>query len=65
MVSNASEDLPEPDTPVITVSVLCGIDSVRFLRLCRRAPRIRISPKLVFAVKGIWRREPERLEVSF
>src|SRR6185437_1208174 len=40
MVSNASELLPEPETPVITVSWLCGISSEMFLRLWTRAPRI-------------------------
>ena len=43
----------EPDTPVITVSLLCGIERVRFLRLWRRAPRTTISPKLICALKGI------------
>src|SRR5450432_2548782 len=40
MVSNASEDLPDPDSPVITVSVFRGISTSMFLRLCCRAPRI-------------------------
>src|SRR5258708_8677651 len=40
MVSKASEDLPEPDRPVNTTSLSRGIDSVTFLRLCSRAPRI-------------------------
>src|SRR5580693_518649 len=35
----------------MTVSLLCGIESVRFLRLCRRAPRTTISPKLVCTFK--------------
>src|SRR5271165_1446805 len=39
MVSNASEDLPEPLRPVITVRVLRGISTLMFLRLCWRAPR--------------------------
>src|SRR6476620_11293806 len=39
MVSNASEDFPEPETPVTTVSALCGISTSMFLRLCTRAPR--------------------------
>jgi hypothetical protein len=33
MVSKASEDFPEPDTPVITVSWSCGISSDTFFRL--------------------------------
>src|SRR5260370_15566636 len=40
MVSKASEDLPEPERPVNTTSLSRGIDSVTFLRLCSRAPRI-------------------------
>ena len=32
-VSNASEDLPEPDTPVTTVSLSWGISREMFLRL--------------------------------
>src|SRR6267143_4546284 len=40
MVSNASDDLPDPDRPVNTTNLSRGIDSVTFLRLCSRAPRI-------------------------
>src|ERR1700743_2419883 len=40
MVSKASEDLPEPDNPVSTVSVSRGISTSTFLRLCSRAPRM-------------------------
>src|ERR1035438_8638873 len=43
MVSNASDDLPDPDTPVITVSFSWGIESEMFLRLWTRAPWIRIK----------------------
>ena len=39
MVSNASDDLPEPETPVTTVRVLCGISKSMFFRLWTRAPR--------------------------
>src|SRR5215469_9086906 len=39
MVSKASEDLPDPETPVTTVRVLWGIEKSMFLRLCTRAPR--------------------------
>src|ERR1700689_4934417 len=38
MVSHASDDLPEPLSPVITVKVLRGISTSIFLRLCWRAP---------------------------
>src|SRR5713226_4001328 len=40
IVSKASDDLPDPDRPVNTTSLSRGIDSVTFLRLCSRAPRI-------------------------
>src|SRR6266436_2266370 len=40
MVSKASDDLPEPDNPVITVSELRGISRLIFFRLCWRAPRM-------------------------
>src|ERR1700722_10475756 len=39
MVSKASEDLPEPDSPVNTTSRSRGISRSTFLRLCSRAPR--------------------------
>ena len=41
-MSNASEDFPDPDTPVTTVSALCGMSTSMFLRLCVRAPRTTI-----------------------
>src|SRR5450759_2503932 len=40
MVSKASDDLPDPESPVKTTSLSRGIDSVTFLRLCSRAPRM-------------------------
>src|SRR6267154_6758426 len=43
MVSKASEDLPEPDSPVNTTSRSRGISRSTFLRLCSRAPRIEIT----------------------
>src|SRR5436305_3365602 len=43
MVSKASDDLPEPLRPVMTTSLSRGISSVRFLRLCSRAPPILIK----------------------
>src|SRR2546423_1321871 len=39
MVSKASEDLPEPESPVITVKRSRGISTLMSLRLCWRAPR--------------------------
>src|SRR5579863_231713 len=42
MVSKASEDLPDPLRPVITVNALRGMSTLMFLRLCWRAPRTEI-----------------------
>src|ERR1017187_10460798 len=51
MVSNASDDLPDPDTPVITVNWLWGSDSEISLRLWTRARRCRrYSCKLNFSI---------------
>src|SRR5215204_581094 len=38
MVSKASEDFPEPDSPVTQIRALRGSRTVTFLRLCSRAP---------------------------
>src|ERR1700729_2204138 len=43
MVSKASELLPDPDTPLITVSFPWGISQERFLRLCFRALRMMMA----------------------
>src|SRR5690606_34378777 len=48
MVSNASEDLPDPDRPVMTTSCSRGMSRSTPLRLCSRAPRTRM--KLCFSV---------------
>src|SRR5271169_702860 len=59
MVSNASEDLPDPETPVTTVSALCGISRSIFFRLWTRAPLTTISS---FAMSPrIQQAFPERL----
>src|SRR5271157_3720168 len=59
MVSKASDDLPEPLRPVITVRVLRGISTLMFFRLCWRAPRtlmlVRPMDNSVFVV---WRSRP-------
>src|SRR5579864_3779109 len=39
MVSKASDDFPEPETPVTTVKVLWGTSKSTFFRLWTRAPR--------------------------
>src|SRR5436309_7550624 len=41
-VSKARVDLPDPDKPVTTTSWSRGMSIERFLRLCSRAPRIRM-----------------------
>src|SRR2546422_3665665 len=38
-VSKASEDLPEPERPVITTSRSRGISTSTLFKLCSRAPR--------------------------
>src|SRR3954454_16147266 len=38
MVSKARDDLPDPDSPVMTTSLSRGISTSTFLRLCSRAP---------------------------
>ncbi len=52
MVSKASDDLPEPLTPVITVRVPWGISTSISRRLCSRAPRTRIDPLFVVGLGG-------------
>src|SRR3954464_11225281 len=43
MVSNARELLPDPDTPLTTVSLPWGISQEMFFKLWVRAPRITIA----------------------
>jgi len=40
MVSNAREDLPEPDRPVMTTNLSLGIEISIFFKLCSLAPFI-------------------------
>ena len=40
-MSKARVDLPEPETPVMTVVLLCAISQEMFLRLFCRAPFMR------------------------
>src|SRR6478609_9812393 len=47
MVSKASEDLPEPLSPVMTVRLLRGISTSIFFRLCWRAPCTVIRSNIV------------------
>ena len=65
MVSKASEDLPEPERPVTTVSVLRGIATLMSRRLCWRAPRTVMWVIAMVEVRedfGIVRAEPARAE---
>src|ERR1041384_2598374 len=48
MVSKASDDFPEPERPVITVSESRGISTSTFLRLCSRAPRMEMFFSMLF-----------------
>ena len=41
-VSNASEDFPDPETPVKTVNLFLGIETLMFFKLCTLAPIISI-----------------------
>src|SRR5258708_38591398 len=56
MVSNAREDLPDPETPVTTVKALWAISKSIFLRLWTRAPRTTI---LSFGETGIWQHKAQ------
>src|SRR3990172_10884591 len=48
MVSKAKEDLPEPERPVNTISLLRGNSSDIFFRLCSRAPFMIILSLMFF-----------------
>src|SRR3546814_17103450 len=50
MVSKASDDLPEPDRPVMTISASRGRSTSTPLRLCSRAPRTEIWVRLLGGV---------------
>src|SRR5580704_16116496 len=43
MVSNARDDLPLPEIPVITTKQLRGIETLMSFRLCVRAPKTSIK----------------------
>src|ERR1700691_6282895 len=45
MVSNTSDDFPEPETPVKTVILRRGMSREMFCRLFSRAPRTWMAPK--------------------
>src|ERR1700753_319522 len=57
MVPKASEDLPEPETPVKTTRASRGMSTSMFRRLCSRAPRtctMRSLGKFVFNRTLCW-----------
>src|SRR5438067_6629276 len=49
-VSMVKEDFPDPDTPVTTTSLLRGISTEIFFKLCTRAPFIYILSKVLGVV---------------
>src|SRR6185503_12174586 len=55
MVSNASDDFPDPDSPVMTVSLSRGMETSMFLRLCSRAPRTNSASSAIARVS--WKAE--------
>src|SRR5688572_12900079 len=61
MVSNASDDFPEPDGPVTTVRVRRGISRSNPFRLCWRAPRTTIASFIATKTNDLpWRRGGQR-----
>src|SRR5258705_7046892 len=54
MVSNASDDFPEPDNPVNATRAFRGNSTSMFLRLCSRAPRTtNESPDIDSELRGV------------
>src|SRR5690606_42032207 len=51
-VSNASDDFPDPLTPVTTTSLSRGISTSTFCRLFSRAPRISIVVRIDASAPG-------------
>jgi hypothetical protein len=51
MVSNASDDLPEPETPVKTMNLSLGSVMSMFFKLCSRAPLITMSFAILSSCK--------------
>src|SRR5688500_12469568 len=54
MVSNASDDLPEPDRPVTTTSRSRGRSTSMFFRLWTRAPRTAIQSVMGCFCRNRW-----------
>ena len=61
MVSKAREDLPEPDSPVITTNLSRGMITEMFLRLFARAP---FMTMLSLLIKGILQRFVAAFDVA-
>src|SRR5947208_16982498 len=61
MVSKASEDLPDPDSPVNTMSLSRGSSNETLRRLCSRAPRITSLSDTPREYAGSGRSEHENL----
>src|SRR4051812_5895186 len=61
MVSKASDDLPEPDSPVNTMSLSRGSSNETLRRLCSRAPRITSLSDTPREYAGSGRSEHENL----
>jgi len=59
MVSKASEDLPDPETPLTTVSLPWGMSQEMFFRLCVRAPRMTMKSFARAAKEAPEEDEPE------
>src|SRR5262245_39794668 len=58
MVSNAKDDFPEPESPVMTIILLRGISTVMSFRLWVRAPLTTIlSFPTGFFISGSWYRK--------
>src|SRR5688500_3699354 len=71
MVPNTSDDLPDPETPVNTVSRRLGISTLTSFRLFSRAPWTRIRSWLSAVCRveeaflaTIWRRPTDHLVIS-
>src|SRR5919107_2261069 len=52
MVSNASDDLPDPLKPVMTTSLSRGKSTSMFFKLCSRAPRTVIDLFMRCSISG-------------
>jgi hypothetical protein len=52
-VSNASDDFPEPLTPVMMISRPDGSVTSTFFRLCVRAPRTMSGPRAGGVTEGV------------